>query len=184
MNMRRFAGTIFVILAALFTPRPGRAAAPPPAPRTSFAVVIGNNRSLGNRRPDLHYADDDAAAFYDLMADIADSAHLLAVMDSETQARFPKLAKVARPPSVGELRVALERLEERIESNRRRGDQRRAGSGSRACLAVARPGDGGPRRCRLRQNDHAGPGGSPDHRSCRSGPDSLRAQRKRDRSLA
>jgi hypothetical protein len=27
--------------------------------RVTFAVVIGNNKSLGRRRPDLHYADDD-----------------------------------------------------------------------------------------------------------------------------
>jgi hypothetical protein len=93
-------------------------------------LVIGNNQGFPSRSglddetlPSLRYADDDAAAFYDFMVDVADTAHLLTVMDSETQGRFPKLAKVARPPSVAELRGAIEQLGERIESNRRRGDQ-------------------------------------------------------------
>jgi hypothetical protein len=94
-------------------------------------LVIGTNQAFssaadgdGERRlAPLRYADDDAAAFYELMATVADTTQLLTVMDAETQARFPKLAAVARPPSIAELRAAIEKLEARIESNRRHGDQ-------------------------------------------------------------
>ena len=62
MNGRRLLGSLLAALAALaalLTPIPSRADAP--ARHEAFAVVIGNNRSLGHRRPDSHYADDDAA---------------------------------------------------------------------------------------------------------------------------
>ena len=39
--------------------------------KLSFAVVIGNNKSLGKRRPDLHYADDDAARYYEILQTMA-----------------------------------------------------------------------------------------------------------------
>ena len=46
-----------------------QAAAAPP--HVSFAVVIGNNQSLGNRRAELRYADDDAARYFEILQTMA-----------------------------------------------------------------------------------------------------------------
>src|SRR5690349_10939295 len=61
------------------------------------ALVIGNNAGFvagadGGSQPLLRYADDDAAAFTELLAEVVASPELLTVMDRETQALFPKLA--------------------------------------------------------------------------------------------
>src|SRR4051794_30531521 len=82
-------------------------------------LVIGNNRSPGTAAEGqpvmapLRFADDDAAAFYDLFADVADGGHLLTVMDRDTQALYPQLAPVARPPSLRELRAAIAAIAQR-----------------------------------------------------------------------
>ena len=73
--------------------------------------------------PTLRYADDDAAAFFELVGEIADTGHLLTVMDGETQAIYPALATAARPPTVDELHGAVSDIAHRIEDNRRRGDR-------------------------------------------------------------
>src|SRR5512140_2079062 len=57
--------------------------------RVTFAVVIGNNKSLGRRRPDLHYADDDAARYFEILQTIAPGrVSLLAQFDRDTQRLF------------------------------------------------------------------------------------------------
>jgi hypothetical protein len=94
-------------------------------------LVIGNNHAApedsgadaGPALPPLRYADDDAAAFYDLLAEGAESAHLLTVMDTETEGRFPKLAGLARPPTLAAVRAAVTAIQQRIESHRAHGDQ-------------------------------------------------------------
>jgi hypothetical protein len=50
--------------------------------------------------------------------------------------------------------------------------------------AVARPGDGRSRRCRIRQDDNAGSGRSCDRRSFGAGRYGFRAKRERNRNLA
>src|SRR4051812_48991567 len=78
-------------------------------------LVIGNNQSPGDesatapdrRLPTLQFADDDAAAFYDYMMAIADSGHLLTVMDRDTERLYSRLATVARAPSLEEARAAV-----------------------------------------------------------------------------
>jgi hypothetical protein len=88
-------------------------------------LVVGNNNAFGGAGPTLptlQFADDDAAAVYDLLQEIADTAHLLTVMDAETQALYPGLAAQARPPTLAELRTAVADIRRRIEENRRHGD--------------------------------------------------------------
>lgn len=117
--------TSLVLLGIPFAAREARAVV------RAQLLVIGNNHAFSGeadptedlRLSPLRYADDDAAAFYEFMAQTADTAHLLTVMDSETQGRFPKLASLARPPTLAEVREAIEHLRRRIEDNRRRGDQ-------------------------------------------------------------
>jgi hypothetical protein len=88
-------------------------------------LVIGNNQppalagaGAETAPPSLRFADDDAAAFFEFMAPIADAGQLLTVMDADTQAAYPQLAAIARPPSLAELRAALAALAIRIERNR------------------------------------------------------------------
>lgn len=78
---------------------------------TSFAVVIGNNESLGSRRPNLHYADDDAARYFEIFQTIAPGrVSLLASFDRDTQRLFPEVERFAVPPKVSNLKEAGKRL--------------------------------------------------------------------------
>ncbi len=82
----------------------GRAEAQAAKPSRSFAVVIGNNRSLLSRRPDLHYADDDAARYFDILRTIApERTFLLSDFDRDTRGLFPEASRQALPPTRNEL---------------------------------------------------------------------------------
>lgn len=77
------------------------------AEQRTYLVALGNNAlpAAGDEdlRP-LRYADDDAAAVYRLGEELGMAGTLLAVLDADTQRRFPELARVARPPTLPELR--------------------------------------------------------------------------------
>src|SRR5262245_44323499 len=109
MSFFRLVRTLFFASFALTTPV---AAAPDPAPapaapaagvaaeRLSFAVVIGNNKSLGRRRPELRYADDDAARYYEILQTMAPGrVTLLADFDRDTAQLFPATEPHALPPT-------------------------------------------------------------------------------------
>jgi hypothetical protein len=93
-------------------------------------LVIGNNASFVDPRlpaqdpppPMLHFADDDAASFYELFSETADSGHLLTVMDSDSDASYPGLAALARPPTRAELAAAIDALSQRMVATREQGD--------------------------------------------------------------
>jgi hypothetical protein len=107
------------------------------------ALVIGNNRAPADGvapLPPLRFADDDAAAFYELLQESGDQGfddaairlpgsptagerHLLTVMDRETQQIHPRLAGVARPPTLSELRQAVASIGESIRKSRLAGDR-------------------------------------------------------------
>jgi hypothetical protein len=98
---RVLTGAAALIFATL--PVSGRAAA---GDSRTYLIAVGNNQpqpGAGSDKSLLRFADDDAAAFYDLFAAIADDAHLLTSMDRDTQALYPRLAVAARPPTVVEL---------------------------------------------------------------------------------
>ncbi|MGC4093993.1 MAG: hypothetical protein QM756_40010 [Polyangiaceae bacterium] len=100
-----FAG-IVSLLTALFGSAPTRAAEPE-KPRAAFAVVIGNNHSLLGNRPDLHYADDDAARYFDIFRGITRGrAQLLTNLDRDSARLFPAALSVARPPTRAALQEA------------------------------------------------------------------------------
>ena len=72
--------------------------------RVTYAVVIGNNRSLGARRPDLHYADDDAARYFELFQTVAPgNVSLLADFDRDTAQLFSQTRLHATTPTRSEL---------------------------------------------------------------------------------
>jgi hypothetical protein len=67
-------------------------------------VVIGNNQSLDHRRPDLHYADDDAAKYFAILQTIApERSFLLAEFDEDTARLFPAMRARSTPPTRAEL---------------------------------------------------------------------------------
>jgi hypothetical protein len=85
--------------------------------RAAFAVVIGNNRSLGSRRPDLHYADDDAAKYFAILRTVApDNVSLLADFDEDTARLFPDARAHAVPPTRAELLRVGRELAARVQA--------------------------------------------------------------------
>jgi hypothetical protein len=103
-------------------------AAPAQATTRLYVLAIGNNAPpsdadpSGESLPTLHYSDDDAAAFFTFTRDASEEAELLTVLDARSQERFPKLAQVARAPSLAELRRVIARYKARFEADRRAGD--------------------------------------------------------------
>ncbi|MGA3123143.1 MAG: hypothetical protein ABSF69_20420 [Polyangiaceae bacterium] len=118
MNARRLLCSLLgalAALAALLTPTPSHADAP--VRHEAFAVVIGNNHSLGHRRPDLHYADDDAAKYFGIFRTVApQNVSLLADFDEDTARLFPEAhARAVAPTRAELLRVGCE-LAERVRA--------------------------------------------------------------------
>lgn len=104
-----------VALFALSTTAPARADAP--VRHLAFAVVVGNNRSLEHRRPDLHYADDDAAKYFAILQTIApERVSLLADFDDDTARLFPETRSRALSPTRTELLRVGRQLAEQVHT--------------------------------------------------------------------
>jgi hypothetical protein len=85
-------------------------AAAQPEPRAlRAAVIVGVNEPFEGSQAGLHYADDDAARFWELLRPSLDEIELLTILDAESQKLFPEAAKIARPPDHENLVEALER---------------------------------------------------------------------------
>lgn len=98
------------------------AAAPPE--RLSFAVIVGNNKSLGNRRAELRYADDDAARYFEILQTMAPGrVSLLADFDRDTQRLFPIAHAAASGPSRRNLQVVGKRLAAQVRAARAAGHE-------------------------------------------------------------
>jgi len=103
-------------------------AAPAAAASRVYVVAIGNNNlpldSVGGQdaaiQP-LHYADDDAAAFFSFARGLARQAALLTVLDVESQRRYQSVSSLARAPSLAELRRIVASYRISIEADRRAG---------------------------------------------------------------
>jgi hypothetical protein len=90
-----------------------------------FSLAIGYNGApadadAGAVRP-LHYADDDAAAFHQLARQLSRRSYLLAILDSDTQARFPGLATEAGPPSLQAIDRTVAALNQQLAAATRAG---------------------------------------------------------------
>lgn len=89
------------------------------APKHVYVLAIGNNSSAPTRegpngtngqtleQEPLHYADDDAAAFFEFTEPFAKMGVLLVDMDADTRRRFPTEAAIARPATIAQLRAAV-----------------------------------------------------------------------------
>jgi hypothetical protein len=90
--------------------------------RISFAVVIGNNKSLGRRRPELHYADDDAARYFEILQTMAPGrVWLLSQFDRDTERLFPEAQRYASTPTRRNLEAVGRKLAEEVRTARARG---------------------------------------------------------------
>ena len=78
--------------------------APPPA---RFVVVLGYNGAAGDERPQLRYADDDAARFFLQTFPGAERAWLLTTFDTESARAFGALAEQATAPTSQQLARVL-----------------------------------------------------------------------------
>jgi hypothetical protein len=107
---------------ALAATAPGTATAAP-APADVFALVVTNNRSTKLDRPDLQYADDDGARYYQMFRGVAPAARvrLLTRFDRSTATEHPELAAAVNPPRRAELDAALAALQADVAAARRAG---------------------------------------------------------------
>lgn len=107
---------------AVPAPQAAPRAASQAKPRLTFAVVIGNNKSLGRRRPNLHYADDDAARYFEILQTLApERVSLLADLDRDTQRLFPSAHVQATSPKRGSLAAVGQRLAAQVRTARAAG---------------------------------------------------------------
>jgi hypothetical protein len=92
--------------------------------RMSFAVVVGNNESLGGRRPNLHYADDDAARYFQIFQTIAPgNVSLLSKFDRDTQRLFPEVERFATPATIGTLNAVGQHLASQVRAANQAGHE-------------------------------------------------------------
>jgi len=92
-----------------------RAAEPAPV----FAGVVGHNASLEPGLPPLHYADDDAARYWELLRALGATAELFSVLDPDSQARFPEAKAAARPPTREQVLGGVRRMHEALRRSGR-----------------------------------------------------------------
>jgi hypothetical protein len=104
------------------------AALPAQARTVAYSIVIGNNAPLGSdddaqvTRP-LRYADDDAVRYHQLLSRLAGEAHLLTVMDADTQGRHPGAAAAARAPTLANVLGIVRAIGPKMAADRSRGDE-------------------------------------------------------------
>lgn len=103
---------------------PAPAGIAPARERKAFAVVIGNNKSLGRRRPELHYADDDAARYFEILQTLASGrVSLLAAFDRDTERLFPETKAHAVVPSRANFSALGRRLAGEVRTARAQGHE-------------------------------------------------------------
>lgn len=80
--------------------------------RAVFALVVGNNRSVELGRPELRYADDDSAKYYEVFRMLApeESVHLLTELDPDSARLFPDAQKKAHSPTRESLKAAAAQI--------------------------------------------------------------------------
>ncbi|MES1187394.1 MAG: hypothetical protein ABUL60_26490, partial [Myxococcales bacterium] len=115
--MRRFLLPLLVLV-ALTSAAPALAA-------HAFVLIVTNNRSLELGRPELQYADDDAAKYYELFRTVAPGGQLqlLTELDGDTERLFPGLKDVATAPTKRAVAAAVSRIASDVEKARRDGQE-------------------------------------------------------------
>ena len=98
--------------------RPARAEGTPGA---AFALIVGSNVSVDTDLAPLHYADDDAARYFDLFRLLGMRTALLARVDEPTRKLHAQAAAEAMLPRKGEFERATAQLAEQVAQARQRG---------------------------------------------------------------
>jgi hypothetical protein len=94
------------------------------AGHTAFALVVTNNRGGALGRPDLQYADDDGARYYELFVTLAPADHvtLLTEFDRDTARLLPAQVAIASAPSRGRVVAAAAAIAAQVAAAERGGD--------------------------------------------------------------
>jgi hypothetical protein len=109
--------TAIALCAALGWARPANA-------RTvAYTIAIGNNAPPTASLPVLRYADDDAVRYHQLFSRFAAEARLLAVLDDQTQRRYPGLGAIAEAPTLVNLGRTVAGYADKMAADVRRGDR-------------------------------------------------------------
>ncbi len=87
----RYASRLFLVL--LFS----LAIVPRAEGARTFALIIGNNASLGQNTPALRYADDDAAQYANFFGQLGSTTHLLVEFDEASRNLYPYLRPEGAP---------------------------------------------------------------------------------------
>lgn len=113
------AGVISFVLAVIIAMSTASAA----TPHQAFALIVTNNRSGALGRPDLQYADDDGARYYELFLTLAPADHLrlLTEFDRDSARVFSRLEAVATPPSRANVQAAARDLARQVAAARATG---------------------------------------------------------------
>ncbi len=100
-------------------------AALPTEPHATYVLIVANNQPRPGAKglPALRYADDDGARFFELFELLGRRVIIHSVLDEETQGLHPEVARVARPPTRGEVQRSLTSLFADIEKARARGER-------------------------------------------------------------
>jgi len=93
------------------------------ADTVAYAIAIGNNAPPDPSLPVLRYADDDAVRYHQLFSRFAREAHLLAVLDDQTQRRYPGLGAVAEAPTLVNLARVIAGYAGKMAADVARGDR-------------------------------------------------------------
>jgi|HubBroStandDraft_6_1064221.scaffolds.fasta_scaffold158916_1 hypothetical protein len=93
---------------------PGSARADPPAPSPLvLALIVTNNHSAELGRPELQYADDDGAKYYEVFRMVSSGAadvELLTDFDRDSARLFPEPRAAAHEPTRAGVAAAVDRL--------------------------------------------------------------------------
>jgi hypothetical protein len=89
-----------------------------------FALIVTNNKSVTLAQPDLQYADDDGARYFQLLCSVAAEPDvvLLTSFDRATAAIYPDLSRVTRAPTRAQVQVASKLFGDAVEQARARGE--------------------------------------------------------------
>jgi uncharacterized caspase-like protein len=92
-----------------------------------YVIAVGSNDApKGNTQlSTLKYADDDAAAVFELSSSFATKRYLLTVLDKRSQRRYPKAASAARPASLKELEIVVGLVQKQMAKDKRAGKKAR-----------------------------------------------------------
>jgi len=88
-----------------------------------FALIVTSNRSVRLSRPDLRYADDDGARYYEMFRMVAPESNLvlLSAFDRDTAKLFPALVEKTAAPSKAHVTDAARALRAKVDLAKSKG---------------------------------------------------------------